>query len=152
MDPGTLPKLKSGLWTTTVASEGMRPATHSICMDKATQQRLLTMGLGMAAGMCAKTNLRREGEVIFFDSDCSIGPMRVKSTGRTTFTGEVAYSTESTTSFDPPMMGRGTMRSVANGRHTGACPVGMKPGDMKLPDGRVMNINDLPGMMMSAPR
>jgi hypothetical protein len=148
MDPGLLPKLRNGLWVTTVTSEGMRPATHSICMDEATQQRLLTMGLGMAAGMCAKTSLRREGEAVVFGSDCSIGPMRVKTTGRTTFTGDAAYSSESTTSFDPPMMGRGAMHSSVKGRHTGACPAGMNPGDMKLPDGRVMNINSLPSMMM----
>lgn len=147
IDVGSLPKLKNGLWVTTVNNEGMPPATHRMCIDEATQQRLLTLGLGMMTGMCTKSDLRRQGDAIVFDSECSLGAMRVTSSGRTTFSGDIAYSTESTTRFDPPMMGRESVRSLASGRHSGACPEGMKPGDMKLPDGRVVNINDLPGMM-----
>ena len=151
IDLGSMPKLKTGLWVTTVNNEGMPPATHSMCIDEATQQRLLTLGLGMMTGLCSKSDVRRHGDAIVFDSECALGPMRVKSAGRTTFSGSVAYSTETTTRFDPPMMGRETVRSIASGRHMGACPDGMRPGDMRLPDGRVVNIDDLPGLV-SKPR
>ncbi len=147
MDLGSLPTLRSGLWLTTVSNEGMKPTTVSMCIDEATQQRLLMMGQGAMAGLCAKSDLRRDGDAFVFDSDCTMGPMRVRSSGRTTFTGTIAYNTESLTRFDPPLMGRDTMRSMATGRHGGACPADMKPGDVKLPDGRVLNVGNLPGLM-----
>lgn len=147
VDIGSLPKLNSGLWVTTVTNDGMKPTTHSMCMDEATQQRMLTLGQGLMAGMCKRSDLRRDGDAFVFETDCAMGPMRVISTSRTTFTVTSAYRSESTAKFDPPMAGMGATRSVAQGRHSGACPAGMKPGDMKLPDGRIMNINNLPGMM-----
>ena len=147
IDVSQLPRLKSGLWVTTSAQEGMKPTTHRMCVDEATQQRLLTMGQMMAAGLCAASDLRRDGDAIVFDSDCSFGPMRVKSTARTTFDGATAYRSESVARFDPPLMGKSTVRSKADGKHVGACPTGMNPGDIKLPDGRVVNIDNLPGLM-----
>lgn len=147
IDLGSLPRLKNGLWVTTITNEGLKPARHSICVDDATQQHLLTMGQGAMTGMCAKADLRRDGSAFIFESDCAMGPVRVKSSSRTTFTGATGYHTEATTRFDPPILAKGTVHTVAQGRHSGACPAGMKPGDMTLPDGRVVNVNNFPGSM-----
>lgn len=52
----------------------------------------------------------------------------------TTCKGEV------TLEYEPPMMGMKQARTSQSGRWIGPCKDGMKPGDMILPDGRVMSL------------
>ena len=40
-----------------------------------------------------------------------------------------------------------TRKAVIDGRHVGACPVGMKPGDMVLPNGLTLNLVQMSAML-----
>ena len=65
---------------------------------------------------------------------------KITSHGVMTWTGDTAYHMESKSHWDPPMMGKADNTTTQDGQWTGACPAGMKPGDMVMPGGMKMNI------------
>ncbi len=141
-----LPTLKSGQWemTTTSSAAGGAPRKSTICLDASTQKAMLDMSAGMQKEMCTRMDIRREGERYVTDAECRLGASVVKSHAVMTMTGDTAYRTESTATFDPPFDNdlRET-KTVIEGRHTGACRDGMRPGDMVTPSGEKINLNRL---------
>jgi hypothetical protein len=54
-----------------------------------------------------------------------------------------------TTVFDPPFHGQKGMHMTQDAKWMGACPAGMKPGDMQMPGGFTINV--MSGMNGGAP-
>jgi len=150
-----LPKMKAGLWESTTSSSGPKGAAGSsmkltMCVDDKMQKDMMAFSQNMGA-QCAKNTVRRDGNKIYGDAECSMGKMTVKSQSVTTFSGDASYRTEVKSSFVPAMAGMSESSTVVQARHVGACPANMKPGDMNM-NGRVMNINDIAKMMKGAPK
>lgn len=146
-----MPKMKPGLWETTSSSTGPKGAPAqtsktSMCINDAVQKDMMEFSKSMGA-QCTKNTIRRDGNKYIGEAECNFGGSTMKSQSTTTFTGDTAYRVESRATFSPPMGGMSESSTTQEAKHAGACPAGMKPGDMTMPGGRTMNIIDMKAMM-----
>lgn len=148
-----LPKLKAGLWETTTTSSGPKGAPgssmkHTMCIDDKAQKDMMAFSQNMGAN-CAKNTVRRDGNKVYGEAECSMGgKMMVKSQSVTTVSGDSSYRTEVKSTISPPMAGMGESSALVEGRHVGACPANMKPGDINM-NGRITNVAEMSKMMKS---
>ena len=144
------PTMKSGLWEQKMTRDGSQqpPIVTKICIDAAVQKEMLDMGMGSMKSMCSKNDMRRDGNRIYGEAECKLGESTMKSKSVTTFTSDTAYHTEVKASYDPPFMGKNASTTVIDAKWTGACPAGVKAGDVIMPDGKSINMRD----MTRAPR
>ena len=141
-----LPTLKNGQWemTTTSSATGSAARRSTICLDASTQKAMLDMSAGMQKEMCTRMDIRREGARYVTDAECRLGASMVKSHAVMTMTGDSAYRTESSATFDPPFDNNlRETKTVIEGRYLGACRDGMQPGDMVTPSGEKINLRAL---------
>lgn len=146
--PMAAPKRKPGLWSQTVASEG-NSQTIKLCLDAATEAKLSVWGAQAGSEACAQNTFMRTATGFSFDSVCDMGPagkITTKGVGSGDF--DTRYEIKATSVTTGASMGQanGTREMTITGTWDGACPAGMKPGDMSLPGGVTMNINDIPAM------
>jgi hypothetical protein len=141
------PTMKSGLWESKVTRDGVQPraGVTKICIDAAVQKEMLDMGMGSMKSMCSRNDMRRDGSRIFGEAECKLGESTMKSKSVTTFTGNAAYHTEVKASYDPPFMGKSASTTVIDAKWTGACPAGVKAGDVIMPDGKTINMRGMTG-------
>ena len=141
------PTLKNGQWdmTTSAAGAGAAPQKSTICLDAATQQSMIDMGVGMQKEMCTRMDMRRDGAKFITDAECKLGNSIVRSHGVMTMSGDTAYRTETAATFDPPL-GKDLRESktVIEGKYAGPCRDGLQPGDMVTPTGQKINVNQMP--------
>ena len=139
------PAMKAGLWESTMSRDGapQKAGTTRMCMDAAVQKEMMDMSMGTMKSMCQKNDIRRDGNRVYSATECKFGESTMKSTSVTSFTGDTAYRSEGKASFDPPMPGMPSGTTVIDGKWTGACPTGMQPGDVVLPDGRKINMRTM---------
>ena len=140
------PTMKSGLWESRVnrdgAQKGTVPVTR-ICIDAAVQKEMLDMGMGSMKSMCSKNDMRRDGNKIYGEAECKLGESTMKSKSVTSFTSDTAYHTEVKASYDPPFMGKNASTTVIDAKWTGACPAGVRAGDVIMPNGKSINMRDM---------
>jgi hypothetical protein len=127
------------------AGSPARPIVTKICIDAAVQKEMLDLGMGSMKQMCAKNDIRRDGNRMYGEAECKLGESTMKSKSVTTFTGDTAYRTEVKATYEPPFMGRSSATTAIDAKWTGACPAGVKAGDVILPDGKTMNIHAATG-------
>ena len=140
------PKRKSGLWEIETSS-GAHPGTAQkaqMCIDQKTDDALNQMGTGMSKDMCSKSNIRREGGAIVTDSVCKFGTTTATTHSVVTGQFDSAYKVETRSTYDPPMAGMKEGSAVIHARWVGPCKPDQKPGDMILPSGVKINVNDRP--------
>ena len=138
-----LPKRKPGLWEVVTAASGGAPGPRAqLCIDEKTDD--LAQQLAAGAVSCSKQDVRRDGERFVAESTCRIGEST--ATTRMVFSGrfDSAYQVDIDAKYAPPLMGMGEGRSTVNARWLGPCRPGQKPGDVVLPDGTVLNLQDAP--------
>lgn len=141
------PKRKPGLWEIRTSIPGHGPAqTMKQCIDAASDAKLAQMGKSMGKNMgaqCAKNEFRKEDGKFISESDCTAGGTRMIS--KSVFSGDFnsRYTSETTTRYDPPMMGTKEQKMTLSARWVGPCEAGQKPGDVILPSGMKMNINSM---------
>ncbi len=140
------PTMKSGLWEQKLSRDGgQQPMVTKICIDAAVQKEMLDMGMGTMKSMCPKNDIRRNGSKIFGEAECKLGESTMKSKSVTAFVGDTAYKTEVKATYSPAFMGKTASTTVIEAKWTGACPAGVKVGDMILPNGKTMNIRGVTG-------
>ena len=142
------PKRKPGLWTQTVTSQGSTQ-TMKLCLDEATEAKLTVWGGQATAEMCPKNNFTRTPTGYAFDSECNMGgAAKIVTKGVATgdFNSKYVIKATSVTTGSPMQQANGTADMEMTGTWDGACPAGMKAGDMTLPGGVTMNINQIAGM------
>ena len=142
------PKLKAGLWQTTMTSPGrekQEPRVSTLCLDDSVQQEMYKMSTGMMAGLCSKHDLKVTSNKIAAEAVCDLGGSKMQSKSVMTLTGNSAYRTEVHATFDPPMNGLKESTTIIEGKHISACKPGQQPGDMTLPTGQTMNIRPMMG-------
>jgi hypothetical protein len=136
-----LPRRKSGLWSMSVTMPGASvPLTMQQCVDEKTDD--ITAVTADKSKQACKTQTKRNGDRLTFDSVCKTG--KTTSTTRGVFVGDFksGYTVESTTTFDPPMAGmrEGVTKSAA--QWSGPCKSDMKAGDVVMSNGMKFNVND----------
>ncbi len=145
------PKLKPGQWEITTSTTPLgspakagakvsAPAKSTMCTDEAMQKQLIEMGAGMRKEMCAKSEFKRDGSRIVTTAECKVGESTIRSRTVMTLTGDTAYRTEIAATYTPAFMGMTETRTTIDGKYSGACRDGLKPGDLVTAGGRKINI------------
>lgn len=133
-----LPQRKPGLWESkSVGEQGEVVAKQ--CVGPGTDQSMVG---GMAAGACSKMLVTKTATGYVVETECSLGP--VKASGSSVITGdfETSVKTEGTTKLTG-MPGQPTpveRKLVVEAKRLGDCGPGQKPGDIIMPDGKVISM------------
>lgn len=148
------PTLKSGQWemTTTSSNAPANPRKTVVCLDASTQKSLLDMSQGLQKEMCKKMDMRRDGTRYVTESECRIGESTIRSRGVMTMISDTAYRTEATATFDPPLAKDiRESKTVVDGKFVGACRDGLQPGDMLLPNGQKISLQQMQQLQQGQP-
>ncbi len=144
------PERKPGLWEMRTNAEGPRKDKEMVvtqCADAATDKALQEYGLSqpkMNRKFCKEQMRNEAGKMLVHTEVCKQSETTV--TRRIVISGDFnsAYRVQSHTTYEPmPKTSPPRDDMVAEMRWLGACPAGMKPGDMAMPGGMKMNIADL---------
>lgn len=140
--PVTMPKRKPGLWAHTMTTEGTTQ-TVKLCLDADTDAKMSVWGQAVSNEMCSKNLITRTPTGYAFESECDMGTMG-RSSGKGTVTGDFssAYTVQmtSTTTGSSMAQANTTSSMTLTAKWEGACPAGMKGGDMELPGGMKINM------------
>lgn len=137
------PPRKPGLWELTVQAETGPAATMKMCIDQDTDQLFHKVGTDLRTKHCDKDEVKVDGDTINADSECKLGNRTVTTTAVTKFTGDTSYHTDVKTHFDPAVLGKTDATVTQDGKWTGDCPAGMKPGDFVMANGIKINVKTL---------
>ncbi|MGN6515949.1 MAG: DUF3617 domain-containing protein [Rhizomicrobium sp.] len=136
------PTRRAGLWETTMHLDqgGMGAMNTKMCLDANTDARMMKYGMSHQSSDCAPPNIQGMGSVRTVDVVCHMGGSTQKSHITIAYTGNASYHMDMQTVFDPPFHGQSKNHMSQDAKWMGACPAGMKPGDMQMPGGYTMNI------------
>lgn len=133
-----LPQRKAGLWETkSVGAEGETVAKQ--CVGPGTDRAMLG---GMTGGACSKIDVKKSGAGYTVATECTIG--QIKAVGNSVITGDfqATVRTEGVTTLTgmPGQAGTVERKLVVEAKRVGDCGPGQKPGDVILPDGKVISM------------
>lgn len=147
------PSRKTGYWEIRMvddAGSGMPAMAVHACIDAASDKAMMATGLSMTKDMCPKMDMKRDGNAIVIESECKVAGMT--SASKTVMTGDFqsSYTVKITGSIDG-------MPAIAGGKKTpekmamtqtakwlsDKCPDGVKAGDMQMPGGITVNVNQM---------
>jgi hypothetical protein len=139
-----LPKRKSGQWEITRTSMRTedQPRTMQLCVDGATDNAFLQLAEGERHESCKTDKLIRDGDRLVVDATCQVRHAISKTHAVITGKFDSAYRVESKSTYNPPLFGAAQGHAVLVAKWTGPCPAGQRPGDMIMPSGLKVNIND----------
>jgi hypothetical protein len=147
-----LPAMKAGLWESRMEATGggLPPSTSKQCMDGKIDLEGMMKQMG---GMCQVT-WKRVGDAIETDSACKMGPVTARGKGIVTgdFNSKLHIETTTITEVNMPAGGPKSavpidpIKMVIDARWLGPCEAGQSPGDIIMPDGKVMRLPKMPAM------
>jgi hypothetical protein len=137
-----LPVLKSGLWEVSRVSTQQGDQKHltTMCLDDSVQAEMREFSMGVAKQMCTQNDRRIEGNRMTVKATCKLGPTTMKTESVMVFSGNTAYHTDATASYDPPFMNMSDAKSTIDGKWTGPCKPGQQPGDIVTETGETINM------------
>ncbi len=141
----SLPTRKPGLWEisiSTATADSSNPITMKQCTDEAADAKLMQAGNDIQGqSACSKNEIVKTDSGYRISSLCTHAGSSVSSEG--TFTGDFSseYTGDITTTFEPPVFGQKSSKTTINAKWLGVCSDDMKPGDMLLPNGMKMNVD-----------
>ncbi|MCV9936434.1 hypothetical protein OIU35_08655 [Boseaceae bacterium BT-24-1] len=133
-----LPQRKAGLWETkSTGAEGETTAKQ--CVGPGTDRAMLG---GMTGGACAKVEVKKTATGYAVATECTIG--QINAVGSSVVTGDfqTIVRTEGSTKLTgmPGQPGPVERKLVVEAKRVGDCGPGQKPGDIILPDGKVISM------------
>ena len=143
-----LPKRKSGLWEITNASSarakaGKEAMTMSMCVDQNADADWLQRGQQMSQSKCSKQEFKAERDRVTFSSVCTFGKTTATTNGVASGDFNKEYKVETLSTYDPPMGGMKEASNTLVAKWVGPCKPGQRPGDVIMPNGMTMNMNDI---------
>jgi Protein of unknown function (DUF3617) len=128
-----LPDVKEGLWESSTMMPGSmdKPMHTSMCTSNAVNRKMYEDSHKNTNNSCKQTHSERHGSVITQEIECNFSGKVSRSTSVTTLTGNTAIRLETRKADN-------TVETVIDMKWVGACPAGMKLGDVTGPDGKVM--------------
>jgi hypothetical protein len=128
-----LPDVKEGLWESSMMMPGTmdKPMHTTMCVNNAVYRKMYEDSHKDTGSMCKEIHSERQGSVITQEIECNFSGKVTRSKAVTTLTGNTAMRLETRKADN-------TVESVIDMKWVGACPAGMKLGDVAGPDGKVM--------------
>jgi hypothetical protein len=140
-----VPKRKSGLWEIKRMSTRTddQPSISQMCVDEATDNPLRRLAEGMRSETCQIEKMSRDGDKLVIDATCKLRRKYASKT-HAVITGKFdsAYKIESKSTYDPPLLGNAEGHAVLEAKWTGPCKADQRPGDIILPSGLKVHVND----------
>lgn len=139
---------KPGLWSITTAMKGMpaKMGASKMCIDANTDAELMRHGMKWDSHACTAPAIAGAGPVRTVDMVCHIAGATQKSHIVMTFSGDASYRMDMTSKVSRPNIPEHDMHLSQDAKWMGACPAGMKPGDMTIGG---MTVNVLHGGAMA---
>ncbi len=141
-----LPRRKSGLWEITSASNMRAKAgamTMSMCVDQNSDANWMQMGQQTAQSKCSKQEHKVERDRVIFSSVCNFGKTTATTKGVAAGDFNKEYKVETHSTYDPPMGSIKEASHTVTAKWLGPCQAGQRPGDVIMPNGQTMNMNDM---------
>jgi hypothetical protein len=128
-----LPDVKEGLWESSTMMPGSmdKPMHTAMCTSNVVNRKIYEDSHKSADSMCKEIQSEHHGSVITRQIECNFNGNVTRSTSITTLTGNTGMRVETRKADN-------TVESVIDMKWVGACPAGMKLGDVTGPDGKVM--------------
>jgi hypothetical protein len=148
------PIRRAGLWEVTINREGVPPQVMQQCTDAKTDRLMTAYGSGIGAELCSKQEMRKVGATLVIDATCKIGPMTAISQSvvsgdfNSNYTVTVTSKVQGVPAAAAALAGGAT---TIRARWVGACKPGQRPGDIVMPGGKTMNIDELKKMLDGRP-
>lgn len=132
-----LPKRKPGLWEFSVQMEGMPAAMGGMksqhCVDEKSDQEMQRKAMteGNTGQKCTQGTARKVAGGLEVETTCTSSEGSMHMLSRISGDMNNNYTIDSRMKFTPPRHGMSESRMTVKGTHAGACPAGMKPGDIR---------------------
>jgi hypothetical protein len=133
-------KRRPGLWQVSASSGGSpAPTTMKQCADETTDAQMMQLS-DIQSENCKMSDFVKTEAGYEFSSECQLADSKVVSKG--VFSGDFnsSYSGEVVTTMNPPLLGQSESRTTMTAKWLGACPSGMKAGDMQIGDGVTIDL------------
>ncbi len=133
---------KPGLWRITHTVDGApSPMPMTICVDAALGDKMSQMAGQMSNDIkCAQRDIRGTANGAVIDQVCTMNGTTMTSHIEIVSASDAAFQQTIDSTYSPAMMGRTESKVIMDGQRQGACPADMKAGDMRMPNGMVMNV------------
>ena len=128
-----IPDIKEGLWESSTMMPGAmdKPMHTTMCTSNAVNRKIYEDIHKGKASHCKQIHSERNGSVITQEVECNFSGKVTRSKSTTTLMGNTGMRLETRKADN-------TVESVIEMKWVGACPAGMKLGDVTGPDGKVM--------------
>jgi hypothetical protein len=140
-----IPLRKPGLWEMKMGAQGpMLEMSMQHCTDETTDKDMSTAVSPMAKDTCSKNEITKTANGYTTDAVCTIAG--TTSTTHSDITGDFnsAYTVKVTSQASGGAAGAARTNTMTiEAKWLGACKPGQKPGDVMMPGGMKININDL---------
>lgn len=130
-----LPDLKAGLWESRTSMGATKNSMSTMCMDNATYKKMSDDQEKNPNRPCKVLHSEHSGSTISSEVECKFGDKVSRSKTVMTLSGNTGYHSETRSSDNSVAM-------VIDSKYTGACPAGMKLGDVTGPQGMKFNVLD----------
>lgn len=143
------PYLKDGFYSLhsqTISQPGNKKqeGSFSVCLSRAHSETVRAKSKERMQKICSINNEHVSGTTITTETECKVMNTTIKTTGKTTISGDTAHS-ESHTTYSPPMEGQSEEVMTVDEKYVGSCPAGMQPGDRMLKDGSIQHLGQITG-------
>jgi Protein of unknown function (DUF3617) len=132
----SLPKRRPGLWSLTMnmaGAPGGQPMNSRQCIDEKTDEQMQRRALqGEAGSSCTQTGMKKTASGFEMDSVCKTAQGQARSHVVMSGDPQLRYQMDMTTRHEPPRKGQAEQRMTLQAEWKGACPAGMKPGDVQM--------------------
>jgi len=128
-----VPDMKEGLWESSTMMVGATDkAVHStMCTSNAVSKKMAEDVHKNPNRPCKQIHAERNGSVVTQETECNFAGKVTHNKSTTTLTGNTGIRMEMRKED-------GTVQTIIDMKWVGACPAGMKLGDVTGPDGKVM--------------
>src|SRR5262249_2251096 len=145
-----MPSRKAGLWELAMSfgTPGRAPQTMQQCIDAATDQTLHSSAGAAGQQDCSKRDINKTATGMTIDSVCTRAGKTITSPTEVTGSFDSSYTMKITTeTAGPRQPGElGSITMTMQAKWLGPCKADMKPGDMIMPGGVKINVQDIQRM------
>ena len=150
-----MPIRKAGLWEIKMveASSKVPGMTMQQCTDESTDKAMTSTFSPMAKEVCSKKDIAKTAAGYVADAVCTVNGMEMTSHSEINGDFNSAYSVKVTSHHEggPAGAPRDTVMTI-EAKWLGPCKPDQKAGDMVMPGGFKMNINDLQKLKAMMPK
>jgi Protein of unknown function (DUF3617) len=150
-----MPVRKAGLWEMKMVRTGspLPEITMQHCTDATTDKQMSSAFSPMSKDVCSRQDIQKTATGYVTDSVCSVGGTSITSHADITGDFNSAYTVKSTSQSERPLAGlpRDSTMTI-EAKWLGACKADQKPGDIMMPGGMKMNINEMEKLKGLAPK